>query len=138
MSAKKPPKDKIGNITPFGLRMTADLKAAIEKASSDNNRSMNAEIVARLQDSFEFPSGEKYIADKIFERIFAGATTPEQQLEAWISSQGGRFVWIDNGRTLRSDSSELLTEAIAGIRRIRIEEGLDIVDENKKEKIDGK
>lgn len=37
----------------FKLRLPADLKASIERAANDNNRSMNAEIVARLQATFE-------------------------------------------------------------------------------------
>lgn len=36
----------------FKLRMTADLKAKIEDAAAKNNRSMNAEIVHRLERSF--------------------------------------------------------------------------------------
>lgn len=34
------------------IRLPADLKASIEEASSSNNRTMNAEIVARLESSF--------------------------------------------------------------------------------------
>lgn len=40
------------DIVPFGLRMPPDLKARIEKAAHDNGRSMNAEIVHRLQQAF--------------------------------------------------------------------------------------
>lgn len=40
------------NITPFGLRMQPSLKAKIEEAARDSARSMNSEIVARLEDSF--------------------------------------------------------------------------------------
>jgi hypothetical protein len=36
----------------FKLRMTEDLKARIEDAAKANNRSMNAEIIARLEASF--------------------------------------------------------------------------------------
>ena len=36
----------------FKLRMTPEIKAAIARAASQNNRSMNAEILARLQSSF--------------------------------------------------------------------------------------
>lgn len=39
-------------INPFGLRMPAELKARLEDAAHDNRRSLNAEIVARLQESF--------------------------------------------------------------------------------------
>lgn len=40
------------DITPFGLRMPATLKAQVEAAASSNGRSMNAEVVDRLQRSF--------------------------------------------------------------------------------------
>lgn len=46
--SKKP----MANIPPFGLRMQPDLKAKIEAASEASGRSMNAEIVARLENSF--------------------------------------------------------------------------------------
>jgi hypothetical protein len=41
----------------FRLRIPEELKGAVEKAASDNRRSMTAEIVARLEQSF---------VDKIF------------------------------------------------------------------------
>lgn len=41
------------NINPFGLRLQPDLKAQLEDAANDNKRSLNAEITARLQESFE-------------------------------------------------------------------------------------
>jgi len=50
---KKTPSEKIGNIAPFGLRMLPDLKARIEEAAADSGRSLNAEIVARLEQSFD-------------------------------------------------------------------------------------
>lgn len=40
------------NIPPFGLRMQPELKSLVEEAAAGNNRSMNAEIVARLEASF--------------------------------------------------------------------------------------
>lgn len=36
----------------FKLRMTPEIKAAIERAAALNGRSMNAEILARLEGSF--------------------------------------------------------------------------------------
>ncbi|TDX88473.1 Arc-like DNA binding dprotein [Neorhizobium sp. R1-B] len=52
MSNKKTPEEKIGSIAPFGLRMLPELKQRVEAAAQENNRSMNAEIVARLEASF--------------------------------------------------------------------------------------
>lgn len=51
MSAK-PVKKPMAAIAPFGLRMQPDMKERIEKAAEANNRSMNAEIIARLEMSF--------------------------------------------------------------------------------------
>ena len=36
----------------YKLRLPADLKEKIKQASEENRRSMNAEIVARLEESF--------------------------------------------------------------------------------------
>ena len=40
------------DISPFGVRMPVDLKAKIDQAAKQNGRSLNAEIVDRLQRSF--------------------------------------------------------------------------------------
>lgn len=40
------------DISPFGVRMPPDLKQQIEYAAKENGRSMNAEIVHRLESSF--------------------------------------------------------------------------------------
>lgn len=37
----------------FKLRLTPGLKIRIERAAEENNRSMNAEIIARLEESFD-------------------------------------------------------------------------------------
>lgn len=41
------------HITPFGLRMPPELKKRIEKSAQTNRRSINAELVLRLQDSVD-------------------------------------------------------------------------------------
>ncbi|MCA0973402.1 Arc family DNA-binding protein [Halomonas denitrificans] len=44
----------------FKLRVPSDLKERIEKSAAENHRSMNAEIVARLSESFRgAPGGEQ-------------------------------------------------------------------------------
>lgn len=52
MSSSKPEQEKIGNIAPFGLRMPGDLKRRIEYSAQMNRRSMNAEIVAALEEKY--------------------------------------------------------------------------------------
>lgn len=41
------------NINPFGLRLQPDLKTLVEASASRHKRSLNAEIVARLEETFE-------------------------------------------------------------------------------------
>ncbi len=40
---------------PFGLRIPEDLKVQLEKASTENARSLNSEMVLRLAESFRRP-----------------------------------------------------------------------------------
>ncbi len=42
-------------VTPYGLRMPPSLKARVETAAKANNRSMNMEIVAALEEKFPDP-----------------------------------------------------------------------------------
>ncbi len=39
----------------YKLRMTPEIKEQIEKAAEENNRTMNGEILARLEESFYWP-----------------------------------------------------------------------------------
>ena len=40
-------------IAPFGVRIPAELKSQIEQAAEEGKRSMNSEVVARLEKSFQ-------------------------------------------------------------------------------------
>lgn len=44
---------KYSNIAPFGLRLQPDLKKRLEESADKESRSLNAEIVTRLEESFE-------------------------------------------------------------------------------------
>jgi predicted HicB family RNase H-like nuclease len=54
------PDRRTANIAPFGLRMHPDLKQQIEEQARANGRSLNAEIVWRLEQSLSSakPSAE--------------------------------------------------------------------------------
>lgn len=60
MSSKKPSDEKVSNVPPFGLRMLPAMKDRISQAAAENGRSMNAEIVKRLQDSLDFDDHRNY------------------------------------------------------------------------------
>lgn len=56
----------------YKLRMTEDLKAKVEEAAKANNRSMNAEIVARLEASFPVdPPEDAYLKQLYDEQLRA-------------------------------------------------------------------
>lgn len=48
-------------IAPFGVRMSPELKARLEAAAKINGRSLNAEVVARLQESLELKGEQRVI-----------------------------------------------------------------------------
>lgn len=78
-------KKLMANITPFGLRMQPELKGRVEESAKANNRSLNAEIVSRLEQSFVSEAEhaewqralEFYRADEkyIHEEYMTGKTT---------------------------------------------------------------
>jgi hypothetical protein len=49
---KTPDTARIADIPPFGLRLPRRLKEMVDAAARANSRSMNAEITARLEQSF--------------------------------------------------------------------------------------
>ncbi|RXZ42699.1 Arc family DNA-binding protein [Crenobacter cavernae] len=65
------------HIAPFGLRMQPELREMLEESAVENGRSLNAEIVSRLETSFEAAGdlrkasvGE--LLDELFKRFPAG------------------------------------------------------------------
>jgi hypothetical protein len=60
---------KIASIPPFGLRMQPALKRRIEGAAKGNGRSLNSEIVARLEQSFREEGGSALDLEKRVEKL---------------------------------------------------------------------
>jgi predicted transcriptional regulator len=54
---------KFKDITPFGVRLPTELKDKLQKAANKNNRSMNAEVVARMAASFDARTALKDFTD---------------------------------------------------------------------------
>jgi Arc-like DNA binding domain len=70
------PETKIASIPPFGLRMQSGLKRRLEEAAKANGRSLNSEIVARLEQSLASPDLEKRLA--LLEDIWANLMFDER------------------------------------------------------------
>lgn len=47
------------HIAPFGLRMQPELREKLEESAAKNGRSLNAELIARLESSFQTKKGLK-------------------------------------------------------------------------------
>ena len=60
-------------LPPYSLRMTADLRKKLEASANKIKRSLNGEIVARLEDSYQ---------RELDFWIQTGATQPKERLEA--------------------------------------------------------
>ena len=74
---------KIASIPPFGLRMQSGLKRRLEEAAKASGRSLNSEIVARLEQSLAIPLPspdlEKRLA--LLEEIWPHLFSFDQRLE---------------------------------------------------------
>ncbi len=69
----------------FKLRLTPELKIALDEAASLNNRSVSAEILARLTESFR-----EDVARNIFERKIAELTHKQEQMSKDIEDLWNR------------------------------------------------
>lgn len=83
MSDKTTTRPATAHIPPFGLRMQPDLKARVEESAKANGRSMNAEIVARLEDSFSAPLTKK--------DLNAEATALMAQLQEMLAKMNNKY-----------------------------------------------
>lgn len=63
MSERSDPRPSTAKIPPFGLRLQPDLKAQIEESAKASGRSLNAEIVARLESSFAKDAASGLVSD---------------------------------------------------------------------------
>lgn len=54
-------------LAPFGLRLHEELKTRLDEAAKDGGRSLNSEMVLRLEDSFKRPLQAHSDADLIAE-----------------------------------------------------------------------
>lgn len=81
MSQKKSETEKVGNVAPFGLRMLPTLKDQIAAAADQNGRSMNAEIVTRLEASLIGAGGGGDAIDQVFVNTMAKLTGEDGALD---------------------------------------------------------
>lgn len=88
------------DVTPFGLRMQFPLRVQLTAAATASGRSMNSEIVARLQSSFE-PVDYTALPFAVVQAVEAamadGGLTQEQALTQLVlagQSQGGTVLHL--------------------------------------------
>ena len=69
MSKRKADDEKVSNVPPFGLRMLPELKERVADAALNRGRSMNAEIVARLESSFVVEDSDENAREEVWREI---------------------------------------------------------------------
>jgi len=112
MSEKTTTRPQTANISPFGLRMQPELKELVESAAKANGRSMNAEVVARLERSFSTPEKLKDLLPSIDALVKA-------QERQEIISNALIAALIDGGKA--DASNEVLNKAL---KRLIIDVGV--------------
>jgi hypothetical protein len=58
----------VKDINPFGVRMPPEVKAELEKLAEQNRRSLNAEIVVRLEESIKREK-ERWLTEENLRRV---------------------------------------------------------------------
>lgn len=124
MSRRKPPDERMAAITPFGLRMQPDLKARIETAAEESGRSMNAEIIARLEQTFD--QGDNTAAplvQPIAEMVQSAVQEAMREQHMWTQKTilDAVIAVSDNGNIY----PEILQEWSNDIRKQMINEGME-------------
>lgn len=108
MSAKKPVEEKIANIAPFGLRMLPELKERIAQAAEASGRSMNAEIVGRLELSLEEDIWEREKFINLLDRKQSTIDMMMHMLSAEIARQRALEDQVAYERALRQSAHQAL------------------------------
>lgn len=63
------PRTKVNDYPQMKIRLSPELKAKIDETAKANNRTLNAEIVTRLEESFSGAGGDCLSEDKMRELI---------------------------------------------------------------------
>lgn len=85
MAKKTEVRAPTGHINPFGLRMQPELRARLEEAAAEAGRSLNAEIIGRLEESFErTAAADSYSYDQLVSMLTREITSqlPTSIIEA--------------------------------------------------------
>jgi DNA repair exonuclease SbcCD ATPase subunit len=95
----------MANIAPFGLRMQPELKARVEAEARQNNRSVNAEIVQRLETFEEL------------EKDFKNNT--QQLMDAWrdLRVLRGHHKTLETERDAARAELEILREEYKNVQK---------------------
>jgi hypothetical protein len=106
-----------GSIAPLGLRLLPDLRDKIDIAARENGRSINAEVTARLQGSFDFLADLKPVVREAVSDVMAKqGCSPADALEALVlagQANGGTVlcIRITPGMTLKEVRDAINTMA---------------------------
>lgn len=126
MATSRTTRPPTSHIAPFGVRMQPDLKERLEKSAHDAGRSLNAEIVARLEASFQIESGLS-VFDKEFllglVSTMKSLRSQEETTDLAVRNPDGTTMLIEMKRAPRQyEFSQHEDEADAGPPRRKVKQ----------------
>lgn len=108
---KKEPQS-MRDINPFGLRMPQDIRRQIEQAAENNKRSLNAEILARLENSFCENSPHNNPEVELLHKLYNESSAKLAELETLTSVGSMEMVELNSERATNTMLRHLLAKSI--------------------------
>lgn len=75
-------------LPPYGLRIPPEMKERLQKSAKNNNRSMQAEIIARLESSFEAGPDDIKALKELVEALTADMRLINKAIEKGMFEKG--------------------------------------------------
>lgn len=94
----------------YKLRMPPELRDKLKAAAEDNHRSMNAEIIARLQESFGEASGEETDEERALRQARQQYERAQSELHHAMMTYQQRLQRMEEQQRMRSRAKKLSDE----------------------------
>lgn len=101
------------DINPFGLRMPQDIRRQIEQAAENNKRSLNAEILARLENSFNVNSTHNNPEAALLHKLYSESSERLAELEKITNKGSMELIEVNSERATNTMLRHLLAKKLS-------------------------